>query len=238
MLAIIGGSGFYYLGSNLDREDVITPYGDASLYHVRMGRRELLFLPRHGQNHELPPHKINYRANIYALAKSGATAAFATYACGIISKYKTGDLVVLKDFIGLNTPITFFDDFSAGIRHTDFTEPFDRELVEEVKGCASAVKVKLQDGGIAATTVGPRYETKAEIIALKRMGANLVGMTPAYETTLLKEMEIPFAAIAIGTNYACGISKKKITHAAVMTAMTSAKVKVNGIITELAKNVE
>jgi len=237
MLAIIGGSGFYNLGAKPETEHVFTPYGDATVIRVRMLKEEVLFLPRHGTMHHLPPHKINYKGNVYALKKLGATATFATYASGIISKakYAVGDLVLLEDFIGFNAPITFFDDFSSGIRHADFTEPFSKRMKEAVEETAMACRIKLKKGGIIATTIGPRFETKAEVAALAKIGANLVSMTNAYETTLMREAEIPFAAIAIGTNYATGIAKKQLNESEIMSEMTRAKGKINAIVSELAK---
>jgi len=230
MLAVIGGSGFLGLGKTIEKLDIVTPYGLASVNKVKILDEELYFLPRHGETHSIPPHMINYKANISALRKLGVSAVFATYASGIISKYKPGDLVLLEDFIGLDTPITFYDDFSSGIKHMDFTEPFDRRLKLRVLEIADSEKIKIKEGGIIVTTCGPRFETRAEIAALKKMGANLVNMTCGYEATLIREAEIPFAALAIGTNYACGISKKKLSHEEVTTGMEKAKGKIDGII--------
>ena len=234
MLAIIGGSGFYYLGKELDKIPVITPYGNVEVTKAKLhSKDEVLFIPRHGEAHIIPPHKVNYRANIYALNKLDASAVFATYASGIISNYKPSDLVLLEDFIGFNAPITFFDDFSDGLKHMDFTEPFDKNLGNAVLEIANALKIKIKKGGIIVTMPGPRFETKAEIKALKRMGANLVSMTHAYEATLLHELEIPYAAIAVANNYACGISKKRLSLEEVIDQMDKAKTKINLIINGL-----
>ncbi len=234
MLAIIGGSGFYYLGKEVDKIPVITPYGNVEVIKAKLySKDEVLFIPRHGEDHSIPPHKVNYRANIYALQKLGASAAFATYASGTITNYKPGDLVLLEDFLGFNTPITFFDDFSAGLKHFDFTEPFDKDLQNAVLEIANSLRIKIKKGGVVATTTGPRFETKAEIKALKKLGANLVNMTSAYEITLFHEMEIPFAAMAVATNYACGISKKRLSTEEVMEQMNNAKPKINLIINGL-----
>ncbi|MBI2080053.1 MTAP family purine nucleoside phosphorylase, partial [Candidatus Micrarchaeota archaeon] len=231
MLGIIGGSGVYYLGKLIEKEEVITPYGYATVHRCKLLKNEILFIPRHGEGHQFPPHNVNYRANVYALKKLGVTAAFATYASGVISGYKVGDLILLYDFIGFSAPITFFDDFSGGIRHTDMTEPF--ELKDLVKQAAKIAKIKLRDNGIVATMHGPRFETKAEIQTLKKMGANLVNMTSAYEITLFKEMEIPFGAIAVGTNYASGNKKKNLSTSEVMEQMKKANGKISSIASEL-----
>lgn len=233
MLAIIGGSGFYNLGREMQEENVITPFGIVAVYRTTIGGSEVFFIPRHGKNHELPPHKINYRANIYALKKLGTTAAFATYAAGIISRYKPGDLILIDDFIGFNSPITLFDSFAGGMKHVDFSQPFEKEFVNAVLEAAVAAKVKLKKGGIIAATHGPRFETRAEIKALKRMGANLVSMTAGYEITLMREAEIDFAAVAVGANYATGISKKQLTVSEIMNRMTAAKADVNALVWRL-----
>ena len=238
MLAFIGGTGFLGLGKVKETLDVLTPYGTAVVHCVRMLDEELYFIPRHGDMHRIPPHKVNHRANVHALRKLGAKAVFATYACGVISEYKIGDLVMVRDFLGLNTPITFYDDFSGGAKHFDFSNPYDKELMDAVREIASVDRIKLGDSGVVATTVGPRYETKAEISALKKMGANLVSMTHAYEATLVNEAEIPYAALAIGTNYACGVRKKPVSHDEVIFQMEKAKGKIETIIGGLLEVVE
>jgi 5'-methylthioadenosine phosphorylase len=191
---------------------------------------ELYFIPRHGEGHELPPHRINYRAEVYALKKLGVNAILATYACGAIAKYKPGDLVMLKDFIAFNTPVTFFDDFSAGIKHVDFTEPFDFRLCRRTREIASAEGVRLVEGGVVATTIGPRFETKSEVVALKKMGANLVSMTAGYEIILAHEVEIPMTGLGIVANYACRISKKPLIHDEIVAMTEKAKGKIDPII--------
>ncbi len=238
MLAVIGGSGFLGLGKITEKIDVVTPYGVASVDHVRILKEELYFVPRHGSSHSIPPHKVNYRANVFALKKLGASAILGTYACGVISKYKPGDLIMVRDFIGFNTPVTFYDDFSSGARHFDFSMPFDSELCDSVLEIASAEKIKIKDGGIVATTVGPRYETKTEVSAIKKMGANLVSMTHAYEATLVNELEIPYVSLAIGTNFACGVSRKPLRHEEVIAQSEKAKGKIEAIIGGLLEVVE
>ncbi|MFA5050035.1 MAG: MTAP family purine nucleoside phosphorylase [Candidatus Micrarchaeia archaeon] len=238
MLGIIGGSGFYELGGEISAEEIFTPYGDALVYRYKIKNKEAVFVARHGKNHSLPPHKINYRANVYALCKIGVNAVFATYATGIIKKYRIGDLILIDDFIGFEKPITFFDNFSKGMRHTDFTNPFDNKLKEKVIEAAAIHRIKLKKGGIIKTTPGPRFESRAEIKMYGKLGANLISMTNAYETILLKEMEIPFCGVAIGTNYACGISKKPLTHGEVIENMASKNKILKTIALELVNFIE
>ncbi|MFH2106699.1 MAG: MTAP family purine nucleoside phosphorylase [Candidatus Micrarchaeota archaeon] len=234
MLAVIGGSGFYSLGNVIDEMDVITPYGTVKVDKVKIGNGVVLFVPRHGKGHHVPPHKINYKDHIYALKKLGASAVIASYATGGMSKYKPGDIVLLDDFLGFNTPITFYDSFSQGMKHVDFTEPFNRKLQALVMKAAKSAKVSLKKGGIIATMPGPRFETRAEIKALQKMGANLVSMTCAYEVILAHELGIPFVGLATVTNLACGLSKKEITTEEVMETLNRSKGKINSIIVKLS----
>ncbi len=237
MIGIIGGSGFYFLKGKNDRINVKTPYGTVAVQKAKIHGKDVVFIPRHGREHDLPPHKVNYRANIYAFKKLGVDAVLGIYASGIISKYKPGDLVLVDDFLGMFTPITFFDDFKGGIKHVDFSQPYDRELQTLVLGIAKANRIQMKKDGVIVTMVGPRFETRAEIKALKSMGANLVSMTHAYEATLLNELEIPYVAVAVGTNYACGISKEKLSSEEVLEHMEVAKKRLIPIIDNLIKEV-
>ncbi len=237
MLGIIGGSGLYSIG-NAKTFNVKTPYGIVAVRKARMFDKDIVFIQRHGEGHTIPPHKVNYRANVYVLKKLGVTAVLGIYASGIISKYKPGDLIVVDDFLGFWTPSTFFDDFKEGIKHVDFSQPYDRELKKLLLGVAKANKIKLRKGGIIATTRGPRFETKAEIKALRGMGANLVNMTHAYEAALLGELEIPYVAVAAGTNYACGISNKKLSAEEVIKNMQEMKGRIVLLINGLIKEVQ
>ncbi|MHA2066241.1 MAG: MTAP family purine nucleoside phosphorylase, partial [Candidatus Thorarchaeota archaeon] len=196
MLGVIGGTGFYSLGRKVDERDVVTPYGVARLLLVSVAGEKVVFIPRHGRSHTIAPHMINYKANIAALEKVGVTGVLSFYSSGIISKYKPGDMVLVDDFIGLFTPATFYDDFTGGMKHVDFTEPFSKDMRKILKGVAAVNKLKLKTGGIIAATRGPRFETKSEVRLLKKGGANMVNMTCGYEMVLLGESEIDFASIA------------------------------------------
>lgn len=251
MLGIIGGTGIYSLGKFTELQ-VNTPYGFANVYVGKISGEECAFIPRHGKDHGYPPHKINYRANIWALNRLGVNGVLATYACGIIpkakslkvkqrsvsgriSKYKPGDLIIAEDFIGLFSPITFYDDFKSGIKHVDFSEPYDKGMKARLFSAAKNAGLELKKGGIIVTTHGPRFETKSEVKMLAKMGANLVSMTNAYETTLLHELEIACAGLCIATNYACGNSKKPLSHSEVVAMMGKKEKDVNSIIREFAK---
>ncbi len=236
MLGIIGGTGIYSVGKFKEKPvEVSTPYGFAQLYMGEISGTKCAFVPRHGKDHRHPPHKVNYKANVWALEKVGVEGVIATYAVGIISKYRPGDLVVADDFMGLNILATFYDDFAGGMKHLDFSEPYSKRMQQKLFSAAKNAGAEVKKGGIVATTFGPRFETRAEVNALKKMGANLVSMTNAYEATLLHELEIPMVGLCIGTNYACGISKKPLSHSEVISMVAKKEREVNMIVAEFAK---
>lgn len=237
MLGIIAGSGLYNIGK-MKEKSVPTPYGKATLYSLKLEDEDVLFIPRHMTDHSVPAHKVNYKANVWALEEEGATALLTFYSSGIISKYKPGDLVLLEDFIGLFTPTSFYDSFESGIRHADMSKPFDKGVCNLAKEGAYAGKIRLQKGGVIATTRGPRFETAAEIRVLRQMGANLVNMTAAYEITLANELELPLAGIAIGTNLACGVrGTRAISHSEVTKAVRKKEAQVKTIAAHVAREV-
>jgi len=236
MIGIIGGTGIYSLG-RMEKRKRKTPYGTITVYTGKIGKREVLFIPRHGEEHGTPPHKVDYKANLWAMKDAGVSAVLVFYATGIIGKYAPGDLVLLDDFIGFNSPITYYDAFTGGITHADMSEPYNKEVSKKVGKAAERIGIKLKRGGVVATTHGPRFETRAEVKALKGMGANLVNMTSAYEATLAGELGIPLCGIAVGTNYAAGIrGKKELTHKEVLEHMGDANKKIKKIVDAFAKS--
>lgn len=237
MLAVIGGTGFYKLGRRIGERDVITPHGIATVELISLAGREMVFLPRHGKDHTIAPHKINYKANIAALEELGVTGVLSFYSSGIMAKYKPGDLVLIDDFIGLWTPATLYDDFAGGMKHIDFTEPFDKKMKTILQGVATVTKTNLKKGGIIAATRGPRFETKTEIKLLKKAGANLVNMTCGYEMAVLGESEIDFASVAIAANYAAGVSKKPLSAEETLEVSNKATGKLLTLIQGFVKEV-
>ncbi len=208
-IAVIGGSGLYSLLKNAETKMVATKYGKAKVHCGKIGKNEVFFVARHGEKHTLPPHRVNYKANISALKKLGVEKIIATAACGAISKYAPGDLVIAEDMIGFFAPITFFD---GKVVHTDFSHPYSQKLNKVLIEAAKRNKINMKRGGIIATMRGPRFETPAEIRALKSMGANLVNMTNAYECVLSREVGIEYSTLIVVTNYAAGISKRPLSH--------------------------
>ncbi|MDR1890160.1 MAG: S-methyl-5'-thioinosine phosphorylase [Zoogloeaceae bacterium] len=211
MLAIIGGSGLTQL-SNLEvshREVVRTPYGEPSgaLTFGRVGGHDALFLARHGYGHSIPPHLVNYRANIWALKESGAKRIVSVASVGgIRADLNPGDIVIPHQIIDYTwgRKNTYFDGNGAPVTHVDFTEPYDATLRRQLIAAAVAVGIPVKDGGIYAATQGPRLETAAEIDRFERDGAVVIGMTGMPEAVLARELEIPYAAINLIANHAAG----------------------------------
>ncbi len=239
MLALIGGTGFNSLGKEVKEERVTTKYGQASVFRVSLGDEEAYFIPRHGKNHTVPPHRINYRANAQALRILDVTGIVSVFPVTSISKYLPEELVFIEDFMDFSgNAQTLFDDFSLGIRHKDMTKIGDIALTDRFEEVALANKIKIKKGGVCATINGPRYETKAEVVAFEKLGANLIDMSAALEMTILQELEIDYTAIGIVSKYATGIDKKikkKIRHEDMLATISKGKTKIDTIMEGLVK---
>ncbi len=211
MLAILGGSGLTSL-SNLDdiRQEVVrTPYGEPSgaLTFGTLGGKPLVFLARHGYGHTIPPHRVNYRANLWALHHAGACGVVSVASVGgIRADLKPGDLVLPDQIIDYTwgRQSTYFDGENTPVTHIDFTHPYDEPLRVAIADAARLAGVGLKVGGVYAATQGPRLESAAEINRLERDGADVVGMTAMPEAALARELALPYAAINVVANYAAG----------------------------------
>ena len=211
MLAIIGGSGLSKLGSMevTQRRVVRTPYGEPSgaLTFGRIGSREAVFLARHGYGHTIPPHQVNYRANLWALKESGAEAVISVASVGGIRKDLWPGVLLLPHQIIDYTwgrSSTFFEGPGAQVNHIDFTEPYSSALRARLLKAAAACGERITEQGVYAATQGPRLETAAEIDRLERDGADIVGMTGMPEAALAREINLEYAAIAVVANHAAG----------------------------------
>lgn len=220
--AIIGGSGFYGLkGLNpIETAWITTEYGDVQVHiYADASDEQFVFLPRHGQEHDVPPHKVNYRANIMALKMLGVERIIAVASVGSLREdVCPGDFVLVDQFIDFTRmrPSTFFDG-NDGVVHTDMTYPF----CVETRQCVSSNApegVKVFSTGTYVCTEGPRFETAAEIRMFAALGGDVVGMTMVPEVVLARELGICYAGVAVVTNYAAGISKV-VSHAEVLEAM-------------------
>jgi 5'-deoxy-5'-methylthioadenosine phosphorylase len=210
MLAIIGGTGLTRLSTLqvAHREVVRTPYGDPSsaLLFGEIAGREAVFLARHGHGHTIPPHRVNYRANLSALQQRGATAVVAVASVGAIAANRPGDLVLPHSLIDYTSgrASTYFDGGDQTVVHIDFTHPYTPELRNCCLVAARAADVALQDGGVYGAVNGPRLETASEIDRMDRDGATLVGMTGMPEAALARELGLAYAAICVVVNHAAG----------------------------------
>ncbi|SEF90443.1 5'-methylthioadenosine phosphorylase [Caloramator fervidus] len=224
-IAIIGGTGVYSpdIFKNSKEIEVSTPYGNVTLLESQHSEAIVYFLERHGKNHKLPPHKVNYLANIYALKLLNVERVLATAAVGSLSeKLSPGTFIILDQFIDFtkNRPSTFFDG-SNGVVHIDMTEPYCPELRNILIQSCKSLKINFNEKGTYVCTEGPRFETPAEIKMFKILGADVVGMTNFPEVVLAREANLCYATVAMVTNYAAGISKSILTHKEVMDNMAS-----------------
>ncbi len=234
LLAIIGGTGLDARDANsplrqalreVREETVTTRWGQAQVTHARLDDRPILFLHRHaapGKTHSIPPHRVNYRANIAALKMLGATAILASTAVGSLRReWLPGTLVLLDQFLDFTTACdkTFFDERAV---HVDLTEPYCPRLRSLLALTAADLNIALHDGGTYACTDGPRFETPAEIRAYARLGADVVGMTGVPEVVLAREANISYAGVSVVSNLAAGVSPQPLTQAEVLAAMRDA----------------
>jgi 5'-methylthioadenosine phosphorylase len=210
MLAIIGGSGLSGL-ANLEvsrRQLVRTPCGEPSgpLTFGTIRGTEVVFLARHGYGHTLPPHQVNYRANLWALRDQGAREVVSVASVGgIRAGLKPGNLVVPHQIIDYTSgrKSTFFED-GAPVTHIDFTEPYTDSLRRKLLSAVAACGESAVSRGVYAATQGPRLETAAEVDRLERDGADIVGMTGMPEAALARELSLDYAALAVVVNHAAG----------------------------------
>jgi len=210
MLGIIGGTGLTRLATLAvaHREVVRTPYGEpsAALVFGQLAGVNAVFLARHGHGHTIPPHRVNYRANLWALKNRGARAILAVASVGGIRGCAPGDLVLPHQLIDYTSgrPVTLFDGAEGGVVHIDFTRPYTPALRVHCLAAAEGAGVPVVDGGVYGAVSGPRLETAAEIDRMDRDGATLVGMTGMPEAALARELGLPYAVICVVVNHAAG----------------------------------
>lgn len=216
-LAIIGGTGLTSMqGLTIARREMVkTPYGAPSgpVLFGELNGKPLAFLARHGHLHSIPPHKINYCANIWALHSVGVKQIVAIGAVGgITQECVTGHIVIPDQIIDYthDRQNTFFDGTPEKVRHIDFSEPYDGPLREKIIAGAKAAGVDCVEQGTYGVTQGPRLETSAEIRRMERDGCTVVGMTGMPEATLARELEIQYACCAVVVNPAPGTSSQTL----------------------------
>jgi len=244
MLAIIGGSGLTRLSTlAVARREVIrTPYGEPSsaLVFGQIGGRDVVFLARHGQGHTIPPHRVNYRANLWALKKCGVASILAVASVGAVGgEYAVGDLVLPHQLIDYTTgrENTFFDGGDREVVHVDFTHPYTAQLRDRCLAAARSAGIPVHDAGVYAAVSGPRLETAAEIDRLGRDGATMVGMTGMPEAALARELGVAYVTIAVVVNHAAGRgdSALAVSMEGIVAVLETAMVKVRSLIDQVVQ---
>lgn len=244
MFGIIGGSGLDRIaGLQVTRQqEVQTPYGSPSdtLTFGRLQDIEVVFLPRHGNRHTIAPHRINYRANLWALHAQGVRDVIAVAAVGGIAETAVpGALIVPDQIIDYTSgrEATFFDGVAQPLAHIDFTLPFCADGRARLLRAGAAAGEVLRDGGTYAATQGPRLETAAEIDRLARDGADIVGMTGMPEAALARELKLGYAMLAVVVNAAAGrgANTQGVSLEEINVVATAAMQRVCGILDVLVR---
>ena len=210
-LGIIGGTGLTTL-NNLEikhREVMRTPYGEPSapLVHGKLCHQDVVFLPRHGHGHTIPPHMVNYRANLWALHEAGVRNVISVAAVGgIRADMQPGRLAIPDQIIDYtwSRRHTYFESELSHVTHIDFTRPYNEALRQLLIDSARQLDLRIIEGGTYAATQGPRLETAAEIDRLERDGCSIVGMTGMPEAALARELDMGYAHCAVIANLAAG----------------------------------
>jgi len=226
-VGIIAGTGFYEIPDFADAEHltVSTDWGEAHAMTGRWHGRRIVFVPRHGGDHSIPPSAINYRANIAAIGDLGATAILAVSVVGsMVPERGTGSFLLLDDYLEFTAgrDATFFDR-PGQVTHIDMTTPYDPSLRAALAAAAEAEGIDVAPTATYVCTNGPRFETPAEIRMYAQMGGSVVGMTGYPEVALAREAGIPYAGIAVVANMAAGMFDGEISHEEVSAALEATK---------------
>jgi 5'-methylthioadenosine phosphorylase len=240
VLGVIGGSGLYRIEGleAIEEIRIDTPYGPPSDAILRgdLGSTTLLFLPRHGRGHPIAPHRINSRANICALKRMGATHLLSISAVGSMrEEIAPGDFVVVDQFIDLtkSRASTFFDEGLVG--HVGLADPVCAHLSEAVGDAATRAGARVHRGGTYVCIEGPQFSTRAESSLYRSWGVSVIGMTAMPEAKLAREAELPFALLALATDYDCWhASEQDVTVEAVLAVLEKNVARARRTVVELA----
>jgi 5'-methylthioinosine phosphorylase len=241
-LALIGGTGLNRLEGleAVAEHQLETPFGapSAPIIEGRYAGKEIYFLARHGVPHSIAPHRVNYRANLWALREAGADEVIAVFAVGgILAEMTPGHLVIPDQVIDYTwgREHSFLDGDAAPLGHIDFTEPYSADLRLQLVECAQNLKLNCSPSGTYGATQGPRLETAAEIRRMARDGCDVVGMTGMPEAALAAELELPYAAICMVVNPAAGLGETPITEAAMQEILERETVVIGELIREFLR---
>ena len=224
IIGIIGGTGIYSPDTftGFTEKIIETPYGQAKTLGGKMAGNTVFFVTRHGVGHTTAPHKVNYRANIWALKSLGVEEIFATTAVGSLNpEMTTGHFVVCDQILDFTKSRinTFYDSPERGVAHVDFTFPYCPRLREKVIACLSKTEIPFHTQGTYVTAEGPRFETAAEIKMFRMLGGDVVGMTNMPEAILAREAEMCYTNCSIVTNMGAGISPTPLSHNEIVQEM-------------------
>jgi len=246
-IGIIGGSGLDNpdILEDASEKEIDTPYGKPSS-SLKMGKIkgvDVVLLARHGRKHTIPPTQVNYRANIHALKEEGCTHIIATTAVGSLrEEIGRGHLVILDQFIDFtrHRKLSFFEEFEPGdMKHTPMAEPFDNRLRELFIEKCSSLGLKHHPKGTVITIEGPRFSTKAESYMFRAWGADVINMSVAPECALANEVGIPYAAVAMSTDYDCWKDdEESVTFEAVMKIFDENVDKVTRLLVETIEKIK
>ncbi len=205
----ITGTGFYTLPgiSAAHVQELSTPFGPVSVEIGQLGDQEVVFIPRHGKTHSISPAQINYRGNLYAMKMLGVERILATSVCGsLVPAWGPGTLILIDQFLNFtyNRAETFYP-LDGKLKHVAVTEPYCPTLHSMLAGCAQQMGLDLQRGATYACTNGPRFESRAEIEMIRRLGGHLVGQTNYPECVLARELAICYATVGVVSNLAAGM---------------------------------
>jgi 5'-methylthioadenosine phosphorylase len=234
-IAIIGGTGVYdpSILDNIKEVEQSTPYGKIKAIEGTYHDKAVLFMNRHGEGHSIPPHMINYRANIWGLKELDADCILATAAVGSLNRdMAPGNFVFPDQYIEFTKDrhCTFFDGGEMGVVHTDMTEPYCPHIRDAFIKASKKISHTAHDGGTYVCTEGPRFETPAEIKMYHMLGGDLVGMTAYPEVALAKELGLCYGAVAMVTNFAAGISDDFLSHQEVLNMMAQLSRKIKELL--------
>ncbi len=236
-IAIIGGTGLTSINGLeiTGREIIQTPFGEPSgpLVQGVLSGNKVYFLPRHGSGHTIPPHKINYRANIWALKSAGIEKVIAVNAVGGIREDMQPGILIIPDQVidyTVSRTNTFFEESLKNVVHIDFTDPFCEDLRQSIITSAQSHSISIIKEGTYAATQGPRLETAAEINRLEKDGCDLVGMTCMPEAALAREKELCYASISVVANLAAGRGTEALTMAVIETNLNNGMAQVRKLL--------
>lgn len=237
-LGVIAGTGFYELSHLADpqRSVIETPFGPTQATLGSWHGRAAVFMSRHGVDHSVPPHMVNYRANVWAMREVGVEEILAVNVVGGIG-LAAGELTVPEDFLNYShtRPLTFFDGTTPeGVVHVDMSEPYNQRLRRVWLTAAADLDEAVVDGGIYGCFDGPRFETRAEIRVAQSQGVTVVGMTGVPEVVLSVELGIPYASLCLVANPAAGLGDGEITVEEVNAVVAAGAARVTAILDRAA----